>query len=231
MPKIYNGSLLAAIKGSTVKTYLVATTNQGKLREIQAFFAPSTIRFMGIKDVNFFIEPCVETGSTYEENARIKALHYSRNVHRLTLAEDSGLEIRALDGDPGIRSARFGGDRLSEEDRNALILEKLAGVPPEEMVATYRSIMAVAYLGEVLQVFEGSCEGRIVDTPRGDGGFGYDPIFLSPGIGKTFAQLRAEEKNRVSHRGGALRQFKENLPTLEQEVERLEQSKRRIGVF
>lgn len=214
-----------------MKTYLVATTNHGKLQEIRAFFAPSAIRFIGIKDVNFFIEPCAEIGSTYEENARLKALHYSRNVHRLTLAEDSGLEIGALNGDPGIRSARYGGDWLKQGDRNALILEKLSGVATQERTATFRSVIAVAYLGEVLEVFEGTCEGRIVDAPRGEVGFGYDPIFLSPGIGKTFAELTAKEKNRVSHRGGALRQFKEQLPSLEQEIEGLEQSEKRIGVF
>ena len=146
-----------------------------------------------------------ETGSTFEENAIIKAQAYSRLTGLLTLADDSGLEVDALGGDPGVYSARYGGEGLTDEDRVELLLHNMRGVPWNLRSARFRCVIAIAPLeGEAVTV-EGTVEGIIQYEPMGDGGFGYDPVFLLPQKGLTTSQLPLDEKNSLSHRGQAAR--------------------------
>ncbi len=150
--------------------------------------------------------PPPEEGATLEENAAAKALHYHRLSGLLTLAKDSGLEVEALGGEPGMRSARFAGESACDEDNIRLLLHRLEGVAPEGRRARFRCVMAVAASEATVELFTGECPGVIAEEPRGRGGFGYDPVFLVPELGQTFAQLSAEAKNRLSHRGRAARE-------------------------
>jgi XTP/dITP diphosphohydrolase len=155
-----------------------------------------------------------ETGRTFIENAVLKARYYAGRSGLLTVADDSGLSIDALDGGPGLYSSRFAGERASDDDRNRLLLEKLRGVPPERRGACFTSAVAAIRDGEVLFQAEETVEGRIADEPRGDRGFGYDPVFFYPPYGRTFGEVSAEEKDRVSHRGKAFARLREFLKTL-----------------
>ena len=146
-----------------------------------------------------------ETGTTYRENALLKARAGARLAGHVSLADDSGIEIDALGGEPGLRSARFGGPGLDDAGRVALVLERMRGVPPERRTARFRCVVAIVEPGGGERVVEGVAEGVIAEAPRGTGGFGYDPIFFYPPLGHTFGELTDEEKHRVSHRGAALR--------------------------
>lgn len=187
-----------------------ATGNPGKLREFRlaAGLAPVEIELLpGFKK----IAPCVEDGRTFEENAAIKALHYGRHASGLLFADDSGLEVDALDGAPGVFSARFssmhpavaGPPLPVDEANNRLLLEKLRGV--ENRGARFVCAIALAEGGTLRGVWRGAVEGTIVDEARGGGGFGYDPLFYCPQVGSTFGQASEEQKFAVSHRGQALR--------------------------
>jgi XTP/dITP diphosphohydrolase len=179
-----------------VKLYC-ATGNAGKLREFQ-LAAGSGWEFAPLTG----IPPCGETGETFEENAIRKAVYYSRHAPGLLFAEDSGLEVDALDGAPGVRSARFAGDAASDADNNRLLIEKLRGV--ENRSARYVCVIALADAGKPVRTFRGEVEGGIVDEPRGENGFGYDPYFFYEPFQLTFAQATPEQKLAVSHRGRAL---------------------------
>lgn len=144
-----------------------------------------------------------ETGQTQEENARLKATAYQRAAGLVTLADDSGLEVDALDGAPGVRSKRFAGEQASDGERIAFLLEKLKDVAWERRTARFRCVMAIADLKGRFHLCEGECPGLIAFEPRGTGGFGYDPIFYLPEPGKTMADLSPGEKNRISHRARA----------------------------
>lgn len=174
-----------------------ASTNPGKLREFRLACGE-----------DFQIEPVhpgeavAETGVTFEENARIKATTYSRRVEGWLFAEDSGLEVQALGGEPGVYSARFAGDGATDEANNSLLLERLEGVADRR--ARYVAVIALARAGEVVAVFRGEVEGEILDERRGQGGFGYDPLFWYPPFGATFAEVEANRKFEVSHRRRAL---------------------------
>lgn len=178
-----------------------ATGNPGKLREFRLAAGPDfeLVALTGIS-------PCEETGSTFEENAVEKALYYSRHAQGLLFAEDSGLEVDALGGAPGVRSARFAGEGASDEDNNRLLLDKLKDL--RNRSARYVCAIALAQAGEALATFRGQVEGRIVDEPRGTNGFGYDPYFFHEPSGLTFAELTPEQKLRISHRGRALAQMR-----------------------
>ena len=145
------------------------------------------------------IRPCEETGETFEENAVLKARYYGRQVDGLLFAEDSGLEVEALGGEPGVRSARWSG--LGDAANNALLVERLRGVADRR--ARYACVIALARDGEVVRIFRRTVAGEILSTARGSGGFGYDPLFYCAEMGRTFAELPMEEKNRISHRGRA----------------------------
>jgi len=189
---------------------LCATGNPGKLREFRlaAGVAPVEIDLLaGFRQ----IEPCVEDGCTFEENAEIKALHYGRHTPGLLFADDSGLEVDALGGAPGVYSARFSLLHPAVEDpplpvdeaNNRLLLEKLRGV--ENRAARFVCAVALAEGGKLRGVWRGAVEGVVIDEPRGLGGFGYDPLFYCPQVGCTFGEAAEEQKFAVSHRGQALR--------------------------
>ncbi|MBZ5664585.1 MAG: RdgB/HAM1 family non-canonical purine NTP pyrophosphatase [Acidobacteriia bacterium] len=198
----------------TPHTVLIATSNAGKLRDFAGAAATFGVTIAGIP--HFASLPqVVEDGTTFEENARKKAEAYSRSVPgELVLADDSGLEIDALGGAPGVHSARYAADEphtaecnTEDEANNARVLRELANVAAERRTARFVCVLAVARDGHTLHTFRGTAEGVILNTPRGHNGFGYDPLFYFPQIGKTFAELSAEEKSLYSHRGAAFRAF------------------------
>ena len=199
-----------------MKRILIATSNPGKLRDFVGAAAAHGIEIAGIPGFSS-LPLVVEDGLTFEDNARKKAEEYSRSVPgEIVVADDSGLEVDALDGAPGVHSARYAADapHLADENteddaNNARVLRELRNVPPEKRTGRFVCVLAAARNGKTLAAFRGTAEGVILDSPRGKGGFGYDPLFYFPQIAKTFAELSAEEKARYSHRGAAFRQFLE----------------------
>lgn len=192
-------------------TVLLATGNAGKFREITAEFGDVPIRWLSLADLPD-VDECEETGATFQENAVQKAIYYARTTGRLTLADDSGLEVDALDGAPGVISARYAGMPCNDAANNAKLVTELAAVPSERRAARFRCVMALADpAGNVLATTEGAIEGVIIDAPRGDGGFGYDPHFLVPRLNKTTAEITQAEKNAISHRGQATRAMKHEI--------------------
>ncbi len=182
---------------------LIATTNPGKIAEISDRLRGTGFEVIGLPDLGREIEPVEETGATFTENALLKADYYHGLTGVLTLADDSGLEVDALGGRPGVLSARYGGEGKSSAEQVELLLEEMREIPDGERGARFRC--SIALVGEgVRAVFEGACEGEIARSPSGDKGFGYDPIFLDSG--RTFAELSREEKASRSHRGRALDQ-------------------------
>jgi len=193
---------------------LIATGNPGKFREIVAELAGAPARFLSLRDVPP-IEPCEETGETFEANAREKAVYYARRSGRLALADDSGLEVDALAGRPGVLSARYAGRPCDDAANNRKLVEELHGVPAERRTARFRCAMALADpSGRILAETAGAIEGVIIDSPRGKNGFGYDPHFLVPALGRTTAELDPAHKNRISHRGQATRAMGDALRRL-----------------
>jgi XTP/dITP diphosphohydrolase len=183
-------------------TVLVSTRNAHKLVEIRQILGPS-FELLDLSSVPALGE-VEETGTTFEENAALKALAASAHFDGWVLADDSGLEVDALGGAPGVYSARFSGEGATDVTNRALLLEKLATVPADQRSARFRCVIALARGGEVLAHFSGAVEGVIIQSEQGAGGFGYDPLFVPEGFGETFAELGAETKNRLSHRGRAL---------------------------
>ena len=214
---------------SAIGALLIATSNKGKVAEIASLLEGLDCRVIGLEDLPQVPPPVEETGTTFVENALIKADYYHAASGLLTLADDSGLEVDALDGRPGVYSARYGGEGLSGAKQIALLLEEMKDTPEEKRTA--RFVCAVALVGvagktsdkreparrldgalvdspvrpQIRQTFEGQCEGRIAYAPRGAGGFGYDPIFIDVELGRTFAELSPGEKSSRSHRGKAIR--------------------------
>lgn len=192
-----------------MKKLLVATMNPGKIREIARALESTGIDVFGLDHLGD-VPDVEETGATFEENARLKAEAYSSLTGMPVLADDSGIEVDALGGAPGVRSARWGGPELDDPGRCRLLLEKISGVrDPEKRTARFRCVLAIARGGKTLATFEGVVEGRILTEPRGENGFGYDPVFFHPPSGCTTAQLTTEEKQRISHRGLAIAAFLE----------------------
>ena len=184
---------------------LVATHNKGKVGEYSEILGDSGIAWLTLDDVGI-THDVEETGATFRENAILKAQAYAVQSGLLTLADDSGLEVDALDGRPGVLTARFGGPGLLAADRYRLLLAHLDGVPAPQRTARFRCVIALAVPdGSILGTAEGVCEGAIAQEPRGEGGFGYDPVFYLAELGQTMAQLSAAEKHRRSHRGQATR--------------------------
>lgn len=185
-------------------TIVLATRNDGKIAEMRELLADSGWTVRSCRD--FPGCPLVEeTGSTFAENAILKARAVAQFIGHLALADDSGLEVDALDGAPGIHSARFTGADATNESNNAALLERLAGVSDAERTARFRCVIAVVAPDGRVWTVEGVCEGRIGTVPRGTAGFGYDPLFIPAGHEQTFAELDRETKNRISHRGQAIR--------------------------
>ena len=190
---------------------LVATRNRHKTREIQHILGPEfKVRDLGVHPD---VSEIRESGTSFEENARLKALTASRQLPALVIADDSGLEVDALGGAPGIYSARYAGANTADKDKIDKLLRELARVraTDEGRRARFRCVVALARNGDLLGIFEGTVEGRITDTARGDSGFGYDPIFVPDGFEQTFGELPREVKNTISHRAKAIRAVAEKL--------------------
>ncbi|HXI22502.1 MAG TPA: RdgB/HAM1 family non-canonical purine NTP pyrophosphatase [Pyrinomonadaceae bacterium] len=187
-----------------MRTLLIATWNRGKLEEIKDLL--NDLPF-NIVDLSRYpsIEAVEESGDTFADNACLKASGYAQQAGVLTLADDSGLMVDALDGAPGVRSARYAGEGASDGERTEKLLRALADVPQSQRGARFVSVIAIAQTeGKVVNVSAGECKGKIASEVRGNGGFGYDPIFIPEGFTLTFGQLAAAEKNRISHRARAL---------------------------
>src|SRR4051812_7519390 len=192
---------------SELLTIVLATSNHGKLLELRALLADLPIQFLSAKDALGEAPTIVEDGATFEANALIKSRAVARLTRTLSLADDSGLEVDALGGRPGVRSARFAHERATDAENNAALLRELSNVAEGERSARFRCVLALVdpWHESDVHVAEGSCEGSIARAPRGSGGFGYDPLFLVSGQhGKAMAELSEAEKNRVSHRGRAV---------------------------
>ncbi|MBI4316487.1 MAG: RdgB/HAM1 family non-canonical purine NTP pyrophosphatase [Chloroflexi bacterium] len=181
---------------------LIATRNPGKIRELQAIFGHLPVRLLTLTEAGF-AEDTPETGDTYAANALLKATAACRGTGLPTLADDSGLEVDALRGRPGLLSARYAGPAATDADRRAKLLAELAQMPDSPRTARFRCAMACVHPGFPERIVEGVCEGRIAPAPVGAGGFGYDPVFFMPEFGCTMAELDEAIKNRVSHRARA----------------------------
>jgi XTP/dITP diphosphohydrolase len=199
-----------------MRKILIATSNPGKLRDFAGAALRHGVEVAGIPGFSS-LPAVVEDGLTFEANARKKAEAYSRHVPGGTVvADDSGLEIDALHGAPGVHSARYAADEpdkadanTDDEANNARVLLELRGVPSTQRTGRFVCVLAAARDGKTLATFRGTAEGIILDVPRGENGFGYDPLFYFPSIKKTFAELSAEEKSKYSHRGAAFRELLE----------------------
>jgi XTP/dITP diphosphohydrolase len=198
------------LRSADVLTLLLATTNPGKLREFREIFAELPVRLTTLDEQGIDLD-VEETGATFAENALLKARAYTHASGLLTLADDSGLEIDALGGEPGVRSARWPTPDTPYPERFKLIFERLAHLPPEQRAARFRCVIALASPDGWHEMVEGTVEGIIADAPRGENGFGYDPIFYVPALGSTTAELSPEEKHRISHRGRAARAARDVL--------------------
>lgn len=190
---------------------VIATLNQNKLKEFKALLKDFAVTILSLKDFPHF-PTIVEDGSSFYENALKKATNVARYTGKLTIADDSGLEVEALGGIPGVYSSRFAGENASDEENNAQLLRELHGVPFDKRQARFRCVLVVARPEGETNSVEGECKGIIIDEPRGHYGFGYDPIFLVPEYNKTFSEIRPDEKNRISHRARALQKFLKLLP-------------------
>jgi XTP/dITP diphosphohydrolase len=222
---------------------LIATTNRGKVSEIRSLLQTLNYRVISLLDLPHPPSPVEETGKTFAENALLKAEYYHTHSGLLTIADDSGLEVDALDGRPGIYSARYGGPGLSSEDQIQLLLEEMKDVPEEKRTARFVCAIALAGLSNpksgpksgkgpgadvnaglennarwpsFRHIVEDRCEGKIAFAPCGAGGFGYDPIFIDAEIGQTFAEMSDKEKSARSHRGKALRAMRKYLEALQE---------------
>jgi len=196
---------------------LVATTNPGKIAELSTMLGDD-VEWVGLSDFSNIVE-IEETGKTFAENARKKAVGYAKVTGLRTIADDSGLIVDALGGKPGVKSSRFSGEKtkdrkLLDHKNMAKVLKLLKGVPKEERTARFVCCLCLASPEKILIETEGTLEGVIAESPIGESGFGYDPIFFVPHLNKTVAQLTREEKNAISHRGNAIRKLKPLLRQL-----------------
>ena len=189
---------------------LLATNNPGKIRELTSLLegTPFVVATPESEGISLDVE---ETGSTFEDNAILKAAAFARASGLCAMADDSGLEVDALGGEPGVYSARYAGPDATDEELVRYLLGKLAGIEWKKRSARFRSVVALAHPGGEVQLFDGACEGIVALEPRGDKGFGYDPIFYIPDLGKHMAELDMDEKNGISHRGKAARKALEYL--------------------
>ncbi|MFJ7934968.1 XTP/dITP diphosphatase [Sporosarcina sp. NPDC096371] len=200
-----------------MKEVLIATNNLGKAKDFDTLFKPFGVRVLTLNDLDEPID-VEETGVTFEDNAILKAETVARLLNKIVIADDSGLEIDALDGAPGVYSARYAGPEKNDGDNIDKVLKELAAVPTEGRTARFRCVLAVAGPGIQTETFSGSCEGLIHTERKGTNGFGYDPIFYVPEQGRMMAELSPEEKSLISHRGAALAQLKVQLPQFMESV-------------
>ena len=188
------------------ETLLIATNNAHKVTELRRILGEADVTLVTPADAGIELD-VEETGETFEENARLKARAFCAASGLPSLADDSGIEVDALGGRPGVRSARYGGDGLDDTDRTQLLLDELADVPEERRACRYRVVLVLARPDGSEEVVDGACEGRAAFAPVGENGFGYDPVFYVPRFGRTMAQLDPAEKDAISHRGQATRRM------------------------
>ena len=196
-----------------MKKIIIATGNKGKAKEFESMFAPLGYQVLTLHDLEGAVD-VEETGSTFEENAILKAESLCEQFQTMVIADDSGLMIDALNGRPGVYSARYAGEEKSDDANMTKVLEELKDVPKEQRTARFYCALAVARPGEETLTVSGTVEGYIQSERQGEYGFGYDPIFYVPSLKKTMAQLRPEEKNAISHRANALATLKTTLHKL-----------------
>lgn len=194
---------------------LVASRNSGKLDEYSELIGDLEVEWLSLADINLLLE-VEEDGATFFENAVIKATKYAAACGLLTLADDSGLEVDALDGEPGVHTARYGGEGLTPVERYHRLLNKMAGVPAVHRTARFHCVIALASPDGLIGTTDGKCEGLISERPVGAGGFGYDPVFYLPDQKRTMAELSSAEKHQISHRGQAIRKM---IPLLRRVIE------------
>lgn len=192
---------------------VLATHNEGKVRELQELLVSTGFEVVSLASYPH-VPPVVEDGATFHDNAVKKAREVSAAVGEITLADDSGLEVDYLNGEPGVKSARFAGEGHNDAANNQKLLRLLEGVPWEKRTARFRCVVAIATPDGRVATAEGTCEGIIAIEPRGENGFGYDPLFYIPEYGKTFAELTSDAKNTISHRGRALNNARKILENL-----------------
>lgn len=195
---------------SNLRDLVIASKNRGKIKEIQAIMAHLPVRVIPVDECGAIVEP-EETGRTFAANAELKARYYAQATGKACLADDSGLEVDALDGAPGVYSARFAGSGASDTDNNQKLLALMQAVPAERRTARFRCALAFVDVDGTMLVADGTCEGVILDAPSGLGGFGYDPLFFVPELRQTLAAVSVAEKNIISHRGVALRSLVRQL--------------------
>lgn len=189
---------------------LLATNNRAKVSEYAKLLQGIPYRIVSLDDVNIR-EQVEETGTSFEENAILKAKRYAELSGLTTIADDSGLEVETLGGEPGVRSARYAGEGASDKERIDFLLNKLVDVPWEKRQAKFRCVIAIVYPDGRVQICQGQCQGILTFKPLGDNGFGYDPIFYLPDLHKTMAELSMSEKNAISHRGKAAEEARKTL--------------------
>lgn len=194
-----------------MKEIVIATKNRGKAGEFITFFKNHNIHAISLFDLEESIDDIEETGSTFKENAALKSEQISRVLKRPVLGDDSGLVIDALDGDPGIYSARYAGLPSNDQANISKVIQKLQNVPLEKRSARFVCVLSISETGKQTVFYKGYCEGKIGFTPKGTNGFGYDPIFIPEGFTKTMAEISSHEKNKISHRGQALKQLEKAL--------------------
>ncbi|HJV33587.1 XTP/dITP diphosphatase [Geomonas sp.] len=194
-----------------MKELIVATGNKGKLKEFRELLKGVVGTVLSPADLPGGLPEVEEDGATFEANAIKKALSAAVFTGKPVLADDSGLSVDYLDGRPGVYSARFAGEGASDADNNALLLRELEGVPTEKRTGAFHCVIALCQPDGSCQTFDGSLPGVILEAPRGEGGFGYDPLFLVPEYGQTFSELPMEIKNAISHRGRAMQMLKAAL--------------------
>lgn len=193
-----------------MKKVIIATQNLGKAKDFEALFRPFGYEVLTLRDVAEDVD-VEETGTTFEENAILKAEAIANMLGTTVIADDSGLEIDALNGEPGVYSARYAGGEKSDAANIEKVLKKLEGVREEERTARFRCVLAVAEPGKGTKTFHGTCEGFVLEQRIGENGFGYDPIFWVPGEGRTMAEMNPQEKAAISHRGNALRKLQVSM--------------------
>ncbi|WP_422123022.1 XTP/dITP diphosphatase [Planococcus sp. X10-3] len=196
-----------------MKEIIIATKNKGKAKDFEALLEPMGYKVLTLHDVAPHLD-VEETGDTFEANAILKAETIAQELQATVIADDSGLEIDALDGEPGVYSARYSGEEKNDDSNIDKVLQKMVQVPAAEKTARFRCVLALASPGQETIIFEGTCEGLIADERKGDNGFGYDPIFYVPALEKTMAEMEPAEKAAVSHRGNAIRELGKAMPGL-----------------
>ena len=188
-----------------MKRIVLATKNKGKIKEMRELLAPMNIEVLSLADF-LPVDDAEENGATFAENAMLKARYYFAHTGTLCLADDSGLEVDALGGRPGVYSARYSGEDATDAANNAKVLREMEGIEKDKRTARFRCAMAL--VGEGIELTtDGTCDGALLTEERGQGGFGYDPIFYVPKFDRTLAEMSSEEKNSISHRGAAVRKM------------------------